>query len=505
MPELLQHLRPKKPKAKTIEEELVALAAEFTHDPYSYTLAAYEWGEGELANYDGPDTWQRDILVELGENLKKGKDAGEAIQEAVASGHGIGKSALVAWIILWSMATHEDTKGVVTANTENQLKTKTWAELAKWHRLNIHRDWFDCTATALISTEKDRDKTWRIDMIPWSERNTEAFAGLHNQGKRVLVIFDEASAIPDAIWEVTEGALTDKDTEIIWCAFGNPTRNTGRFRECFERFRHRWHTRQIDSRTAKMTNTKQIMRWIEDYGIDSDFVKVRVRGIFPSMSVKQFISLEDIDAAFGRHLNPEQYNFAPVIMSCDPAWEGDDMLVISKRQGLAFSVLRKIPRNDNDIMIATILAQLEDEHQADAVFVDGGYGTGIISAGRTMHRDWQIVWFGSASGQPGYRNKRAEMWGELKSWLKQGGCLPEDHELRSELLSVEQVPRADGIVQLESKQDSKARGLPSPNIADSLALTFAMPVTKRDHNDTVNRTKSEERLAYDPLSALTRR
>jgi hypothetical protein len=146
----------------------------------------------------------------------------EAIQIARASGHGIGKSALVAWIILWAISTFEDTKGVVTANTENQLKTKTWAEVSKWHRMFIARDLFKMTATALFANDPLHERTWRIDMVPWSERNTEAFAGLHNQGKRILVIFDEGSAIPDLIWEVTEGALTDQDTQIIWMAVRQP-------------------------------------------------------------------------------------------------------------------------------------------------------------------------------------------------------------------------------------------------------------------------------------------
>src|SRR5690606_38633063 len=112
--------------------------------------------------------------------------------------------------------------------------------------------------------------------VPWSERNTEAFAGLHNAGKRIIVIFDEASAIPDIIWETTEGALTDVDTEILWFVFGNPTRNTGRFRDCFDggKFAHRWRQQKVDSRQVQRTNKKEIEDWIADYGLDSDFVRV---------------------------------------------------------------------------------------------------------------------------------------------------------------------------------------------------------------------------------------
>ena len=215
---------------------------------------------------------------------------------AVASGHGVGKSALVSWIILWALSTMHDTRGVVSANTESQLRTKTWPELAKWHGLAINRDWFAYTATALHSVLPGKDRTWRVDCITWSENNTEAIAGLHNKGRRAFALLDEASAIPDAVWETIEGALTDADTELFWCVFGNPTRNTGRFRECFAggRFAHRWRHRQIDSRSVGMTNKAQIAEWVKDYGEESDFIRVRVRGVFPRAGSLQFIDSERV-------------------------------------------------------------------------------------------------------------------------------------------------------------------------------------------------------------------
>jgi hypothetical protein len=110
----------------------------------------------------------------------------------------------------------------------------------------------------------------------------------------------EASAIPDLIWETTEGALTDEQTEILWLVCGNPTRNNGRFRECFGRYRHRWIRRQVDSRNARITNKQQIAQWITDYGEDSDFVRVRVKGEFPRASSMQFIASDMVEAAMAR-------------------------------------------------------------------------------------------------------------------------------------------------------------------------------------------------------------
>lgn len=461
------------------EELLIEKIASYKHDPYGFVTYAFPWAEEgtQLAAENGPRQWQKDVLVEIGNELEAGGDAGCVIREATASGHGIGKSALVSWITLWAIATLPETKGVCTANTESQLRTKTWPELAKWYGMMICKQWFKLVGTTLYQVQNE--KTWRVDAIPWSKNNTESFAGLHNKKKRIILVFDEASAIDDCIWDVSEGALTDEQTEIIWIVFGNPTRNTGRFRECFRRERKRWNTRQIDSRTVEGTNKEQMQEWAEDRGENSDFFKIRVRGEFPSQSVRQFISDDDASPARGRLLETSQYGFAPKIITCDPAWEGDDMLVIGMRQGLYFRILKKIAKNDNDVHVANIIARYQDEERADAVFVDGGYGTGIVSAGRTFGRKWQLVWFSEKPDDPGYLNKRAEMWGLMRQWLKEGGSIPhDDTDIYYDLIGPETVPRLDGKIQLESKDNMKKRGLPSPNCGDALALSFAYPVIK---------------------------
>lgn len=465
-------------------QQLINDIAGYELDPYGYVLYAYPWGEGELSDYGGPDDWQAEVLQDIGDKLMAGKDNNFAsvVREAVASGHGVGKSALVAWLINWAMDTHENTRGIVTANTDTQLRTKTWPEVQKWSRLRLTRDWTDVTATSIYSKSVGHQSNWRIDAIPWSKENPEAFAGLHNKGNRILILFDEASAIEDKIWEVSEGAMTDSNTQIVWCAFGNPTRNTGRFRECWRKFRNLWSAYAIDSRNAAMSNKSLIAEWIETHGVDSDFVKVRVRGMFPSVSAKQFIASDDVDLAYGKNLRIEQYSFAPVIITVDPAWEGDDELVIAKRQGLAFSILRVLPKNDNDIQVANIIAAIEDESHANMVIIDAGYGTGIVSAGRTMGRDWLPIWFSGKSPDPGYLNMRAYMWGEMKQWLKSGGVIPQDQQLYDDLIGPEVVARVDGKIQLESKKDMKSRGLPSPNKGDALALSFAVKVQSKKRN-----------------------
>ncbi len=480
------------------EQELINDMAGFEHDPYGFVMYSFPWGSGQLEGETGPDKWQEEILKAVG----KGLSLEMALQAAVASGNDIGKSALIAWLILWGMSTRTDTRGAVTANTEAQLRTKTWPELAKWHRLSINSHWFELTATSLFSADKKHEKTWRMDAIPWSERNKEAFAGLHNKGKRIMLLMDEASAIPDVIWEVAEPAMLDKDTEVLWVAFGNPTRNTGRFKDCFNKFRHRWLTYQIDSRSCKIANKEKIKQWIEDYGLDSDFVKVHVRGMFPAMSTLQFISTDDVDRAFGKHLRPQEYQFAPKILTLDNAWEGDDEGVIGLRQGLAFKILRTFAKNDNDVQVAQMLALLEDQEKVDAVFIDAGYGTGVVSCGKSWGRNWRLAWFSEASTEAGCLNKRAEMWFAMKKWLKDGGAIPDDPVLHEDLISPETVGRTDGKIQLESKQDMKKRGLKSPGRADALALSFAFPLQPRVREQHIGRRNSEQAPEWNPNDYL---
>lgn len=463
-----------------LNSQIIEAAVAYQHDPLSWAMFAYDWDNGELAGYKSPRAWQAKIMEDVKNHLSNPETRHMPLMIAVASGHGIGKSAEIGMLINWALSTCEDSKVVITSNTETQLRTKTAPEVGKWQRLSITADWFNDAVMSITAKDRLNTKTWRADFVPWSEHNTEAFAGLHNKGKRIMLVFDEASAIADKVWEVAEGALTDEDTEIIWLAFGNPTRNIGRFRECFRRYKHRWITYQIDSRTVEGTNKAQMQKWAEDYGEESDFFKIRVRGMFPSMSARQFISETDVSAGYGRHIPKSQYEFAPKIITVDPAWEGDDEFVIAMRQGLVFKILETFPKNDNDLIAAQKIARYEDEHKADAVFIDAGFGTGIKSAGQGLGREWKLVWFAGKSNDPGCFNKRAEMWKAARDWLKDGGVIPDDPMLRDELQSPEIVPRADGKIQIESKKEMKSRGVPSPNRADALVISFAYPVVKKE-------------------------
>lgn len=486
-----------------LENQIIEDIGAFQHDPLGYALYAFPWGGGELKG-KALRVWQWNFLEDLGKKLRSGEEMNwVAILEAIASGHGIGKSALVAILIMWAISTFEDTKGVVTANTETQLKTKTWAELAKWHRLAINSHWFEFTATALFSKDPSREKTWRIDQITWSERNTEAFAGLHNEGKRVILIFDEASAIPDKIWEVSEGALTDEKTEIMWFCFGNPTRNTGRFRQCFGRLRHRWGNQQIDSRKVEGTNKDQLQKWVDDYGEDSDFVRIRVRGLFPRASSMQLIPGDWVTNAQTREARSMIGD--PLIMALDIARGGEDECVIRFRRGMDARSIKpiKVPGSevkDSMRLVSIVLKAIED-HKPDAFMYDGtGVGGPVGDRIRQLGHTVLEVQFGSASPDVKQANFRAYMYEKLKEWIKNGGAIDEDPKLETDLTSVEYGHNSRDQLLLESKEHMKARGLASPDDGDALAMTFAFYIAPVFGPGSIHDGSNNLKSDYDPFA-----
>ena len=450
-----------------IERFLIQAAHDFRHDPAGF--ARFAWPGLELKE------WQSELLGYIGEKLREGElTTQEVIQTAIASGHGIGKSAVVAILILWAITTESDTIGVVTANTENQLKTKTWAELSRWYNKFRYKHWFKFTATALFSSDPEHEKHWRIDMIPWSERNTEAFAGLHNKGKRILLIFDEASAIPDAIWEVSEGALTDEHTEIIWAVFGNPTRNTGSFYNCFGKFRHRWRIRNIDSRNVEGTNKAQIQKWIEDYGEDSDFVKVRVRGEFPSAGTNQLISTVNVEVARRNQLHPDEFMSQPVIIGVDVARFGTCESVICARKGRK-QVYQKAFLGLDTVQLAMRIAEAYRDLGGSGTIIveENGVGGGVIDTLRNL--GYPVV--GLISGKAAedkdiFFNNTAESWFKMMKWFELGADIIDDPILAEQLTSREYFYTSKSQLRLQDKEDLEV----SPDRADALAITFAHTV-----------------------------
>lgn len=496
------------------------------NDPLRFVLWAFPWGEApELSivplpepwatRYPnckyGPDKWACEVLDDIGRQVRErafdGIHAVKPIRLAIASGHGIGKSFLTAMLVIWIMATRPDAKGVVTANTANQLETKTFAEISKWLKRSLVADMFEIRATSIVA--KESPESWRVDAQTCREENSESFAGQHSASSTSFYIFDEASAVPDVIWEVAEGGLTDGEPMMF--VFGNPTRNTGRFKECFGKRRQYWTTRHIDSREVFITNKAQIEEWKNEYGEDSDFFRVRVKGEFPNASSMQFIPQSLVEKAAAGEIGNNQATAA--IIGVDVARFGDDDTVLYTRIGRGYLPLRRFHGLDTLGVAAKVKKLFADVRALgfprDRVYVfvdEGGVGGGVVDVLRDDAFPVRGVQFGASADDPeAYDRKRDEMWGRMKEWLADGGTIPNDPALIDDLASPEYDFKLGGQVKLESKKDMKKRGLASPDAADALALTFAYKVQEYiPLGELLHRASSSSgsRRAFDPYAIV---
>lgn len=503
------------PKAQA---QLAELAASYYSDPYGWVMAFYPWGEptlpdgspNPLKNKTGPEPWQKRLLLKVGDHIKENAELKSlgldylVWRSGRASGHGIGKSALVAWLIQFFMTTRKDTRGVVTANTQKQLEDKTWPELAKWHKLLLTRDWFEWSATAYtfrLYPEEER-KNYRFTAATVSEENTEAFAGLHNEGGTVVVLFDEASGINSKIWEVAQGALTDG--EGFFFVFGNPTRPDGEFADCFDKYQHMYDLEHIDSREVSHTNKQHILDLIRMYGEDSDEVKVRVKGQFPNQAFNGFIGLDTVADAIARELVYDAG--APIIMSIDVARFGDDEIVFAWRQGRdARSRKQLILKGLSTTKISVIAMEQASRIRPDAIVIEStGPGAGVIDQLRDAgYKVFEVHPGAAAHEADHYFNRRAELWSLMRDWLINEGCLYEDPVMSKQLTAIQYtLDRHEQRIKLEPKEEMKKRtGLGSPDRADALALTFAVKIARRDANLTraVN-IRDTAVTEYDPIT-----
>ena len=469
--------------------------AEFVHDPLGFVMCAFPWGEGEMAKESGPREFQKRFLREIGDHLANPETRYQPFRKAMSSGHGIGKSALIAWVSCWGLSTFEDCKVLVMAGTGDQLKTKTQPEVAKWFRRAVNSELFDVNVTSVKVREPGREQTWRLDFLTWSEESPQASAGAHNAGKRLIIMYDEAVGIHDRIWQTQEGAFTDADTEIIMIAFSQCARSSGMFFEVTHGSqRERWRAEVIDSRDVEGVNIQEINDSIALYGENSDHVRVRWLGLYPLAGEGKFIGLELVQA--GRERAVAVLGDEPLIAGVDLSWGGSDDTVIRFRRGLDG---RSIPPikirgefTKNPVVVrdrlADVLRRKFDGLPVAMMFLDNsgvGGNAGAILAGLLALglKNVMGINFGDQAIQDQfYVLRRDEMWGGMKDWLRDGGAIDQDQDLATDLQKPILVKDREQRIKLESKDDMKRRlakmGLESasPDDADALALTFALPV-----------------------------
>ena len=498
---------------KTPDEQLAEQLSKFYADPLGYVMFVFPWDREPLIQqvelsdkyrkrYNcefGPDVWACEFLDELGKAIRSrgfnGREAVLPIRFTTSSGHGIGKSALTSWIIKFILDTRPYAKGIVTANTSDQLRTKTWAELGKWHGLSLTSHLYEYGsgkgAMTLYRKGKTRDGVplkglWRCDAMTCREENSEAFQGLHAANSTPFYIFDEASGIPDSIWDARSGGGTDG--EPMSFDFGNPTRRTGYFYEnCRGLYKSRYYVRQIDSRNVQLPGKPYIQQLLEDYGEDSDYFKVRVRGEFPSATTVQFISTESVEEAMQRETVDDKN--APLLIGVDVARQGDDDSVIVCRLGYD---CRSFPPKrfhglDTVQLTGRVIETIKEfpnlGKPVSGLFVDGiGIGAGVVDNLRHMGYGPIEVQSGSRPiDHKVYRFKSDEMWGRMRDAMDKlilpGPKDIAGMDLQTQLTHREYTYTIQGNkIYLESKKDMKERGISSPDIADALAFTFAEDV-----------------------------
>jgi hypothetical protein len=469
----------------------------------------FPWGEKgtPLEHFSGPRKWQREVLNDLKNHIasNKGKVDFDRFRLAVSSGRGIGKSALVSWLVVWMLTTRIGSTTIISANSEAQLRSVTWAEITKWLSMGLNSHWFEISATRIMAAKWLADlvetdlrkgtRYWYAEGRLWSEENPDAYAGAHNVDGMML-IFDESSGVPDSIWQVAAGFFTENTPNRFWMAFSNPRRNTGYFYEAFNAKRDFWRNKTVDARTVEGTDKAVYEQIILEYGPDSVQAHVEVYGEFPSAGDDQFIPIHLVDDAMERPRYKDAS--APVVLGVDPARFGADATVIAVRQGRDIVAIKRYRGDDTMEVVGRVIEAMEEFQPTMVVIDEGGLGAGVVDRLKEQRYKVKGVNFGSKSSKPVmYGNKRAEMWGAMREWLKTAS-IPPDRVLKTDLISPLMKPDSKGTIFLEGKKEMKARGLASPDAADAIAVTFAFPVASR--GERVDRTP---RKAYGQSSVST--
>ena len=478
------------------EQELITSVLTFKHDPEAFVNYIFPWGKAgtPLANFEGPRQWQRDDLRLIADHLADDREymrlgmPPRPLYLARASGRGPGKSALLSMLNYWMASCWIGGTGIVTANTEGQLRTRTMAEMGKWHTLALNRHWFEKSTMALRPAGWFKDlvegqlgidtQYYYVEGQTWSEDNPDAFAGAHSQIAMMLT-FDEASGISNPIWNVSEGFFTDLAPLRLWVAISNPRQTTGRFFECFHKDRAFWDTKTIDSRTVEGIDAAVYQRIADKYGEDHDVTRVEVKGEFPKSGIDTVISLGLVEESVEREVEPSQ---SRIIWGLDVARFGLDRTVLVKRCG---NVLQEKPLwwRGKDLMQTTgkVVAMYEGLTHAqrpDIIVVDSiGIGAGVVDALKEAGLPVKGV---NVSEAPGIGDRfmrlRDDLYWRMREWFEGRDCyLPKGcDDLIGELTMPWYEYSPNGKIKVAGKQDIKKKLGRSPDLSDAFMLTFAV-------------------------------
>jgi hypothetical protein len=430
----------------------------------------------------------------------------EVFKEALSSGRGPGKSALLAMIAHWHMSTRIGAPTIVAANTETQLRTKTFPEYATWFGSAINSHWF------VQDNLKISPAPWLVDLVKglpeegglgidprywyvagqmWSEDNPDSFAGAHNP-YGMLLQFDEAAGIHSRIWEVSEGFFTEENPYRFWQAASQMRNREGRFYELFNdpTLGFGWHCRTLSTRGMLGVDQAVVEDQIRRYGIDSDFVRVEIMGIAPRTSEDQFIPWDCVRAAQQNEL-VRDYGES-LVLGIDPAPRGKTAWRFRQgrnaRDCCGSATFGSWLGYDN-VEIAQAVLKLDQKYKPDHICIDFGMGTGVIDIlkRKVTHGRVHTVKFGDQAHdkQSEWATHAIELWARVRDWLP-GAMLEKDDGAKGTLSQQltdrgwRWSQREDGKKIMETKEDLQSRGVKSPDDADALACTMEVDPPRND-------------------------
>lgn len=438
-----------------------------------------------------PDAWQVEVLNAIRDRRKLNKR-----RFALKASKGPGKSALLAWIGWWFLVCFPHPKVVCTSITADNLKDNLWTEFSKWQgRSEFLRRAFQWAAERISA--KQHPQTWWASARNWpkdadANRQADTLAGVH--GDNVLFLIDESGGIPDAVFAAAEGGLANADEaegrEALLVQAGNPTETSGPLYRACTVERDLWWVKEIsgdpdDPNRAPRVSLEWAREQIEKYGRDNPWVLVNVFGRFPPGQSNTLIAIDDAVAATRRTPDKAEFLEEPLAMGVDVAAYGDDRTVFSWRRG-AVAFKMEVLRKRDTMEVADQVAFHADRHHPDGIIVDQtGVGEGVVHRLKRMGLEPMGIYGSNAAirTEPRCLNRRAESWWRMAEWMRTRGSIPNDATLIKELAAPTYKFDSQGRLVLEPKADVKKRLGESPDLADALALTFAVDLVRRRKGD----------------------
>ena len=436
------------------KNDLVAMIAQFRDDPRFFVQSVL----GAT-----PQAWQAEALDAIAKHDKV----------AIKSGHGVGKTAFESWVVLWWLLTHYPCKVAVTANSAHQLSDVLWTEIDRWARNmpQAFKDLLDFKSDKIAL--KGAPDSFAVARTSRRE-NPESLAGFHSP--HMLFVIEEASGVPNVIFETASGALSTPGAKIIMC--GNPTRSDGYFYDAFHGDREKWHCMTVSCRDGEYVDPKFIEDMAEKYGEASNVFRVRVEGKFPTQSDDVLLPLHLVEDA--SHRDVEAGPTTPVTWGLDVARFGSDRSALAKRQGNVLIEPIKTWQNKDLMELAGIVLAEHDavpySKRPQAIYIDAiGLGAGLADRLRELDLPAVAVSVSeTASLKDRFNRLRDELFWSAREWFEARDCkIPEDDTLISELTGVRYKYLSSGKLKIESKDEMKKRGQRSPDVADAFVLTFA--------------------------------